>query len=225
MKKLLTLAAVLGTASLSFGQGYVSFSAGATTSTRVSTNGVAVAGSASPIWYYALFAAPSTTSNGTNATTNFDPTKTGWTVVAYGTNTASSGRLNGNTTTDAAVQIPGYPGGSSTADFAVAGWSANIGTDWASVQRFFGDAPLFSQSSHDVGTMAGVGGWYGLAGLTANDVPVAPPGGPYNGLFGTAPGLIQGFSLGQINPVPEPSTFALAGLGAAALVIFRRRRA
>ena len=33
----------------------------------------------------------------------------------------------------------------------------------------------------------------------------------------------QGFSLTFV-PVPEPSMFALAGLGAAALVIFRRRK-
>jgi hypothetical protein len=34
----------------------------------------------------------------------------------------------------------------------------------------------------------------------------------------------QSFNLYTIATVPEPSTFALAGLGAAALLIFRRRK-
>jgi hypothetical protein len=43
-------------------------------------------------------------------------------------------------------------------------------------------------------------------------------------MFGTTPGTtVQGFMLNTV-PVPEPSTFALAGLGAAALLIFRRRK-
>jgi hypothetical protein len=39
--------------------------------------------------------------------------------------------------------------------------------------------------------------------------------------FGTNPGQVLGFTL---TPVPEPSTFALCGLGAAALLLFRRRK-
>src|SRR5258705_8979042 len=47
---------------------------------------------------------------------------------------------------------------------------------------------------------------------------------PYTTLFRSA-GQIQGFGLQAITLVPEPSTIALAGLSAAALVIFRRRKA
>lgn len=36
--------------------------------------------------------------------------------------------------------------------------------------------------------------------------------------------IMTGFQTFQIDIIPEPSTFALAGLGAAALVIFRRRK-
>jgi hypothetical protein len=35
---------------------------------------------------------------------------------------------------------------------------------------------------------------------------------------------MQGFTVGPVSVVPEPSTFALAGLGLASLVIFRRRK-
>lgn len=43
------------------------------------------------------------------------------------------------------------------------------------------------------------------------------------GILTPAPAL-AGLSSFNIAPVPEPSTFALAGLGAAALLIFRRRK-
>jgi len=38
------------------------------------------------------------------------------------------------------------------------------------------------------------------------------------------PSTLQSFNLYYIGVIPEPSTFALAGLGAAALLIFRRRK-
>jgi hypothetical protein len=47
-------------------------------------------------------------------------------------------------------------------------------------------------------------------------VPGAPPNPP---TF-----LVPGLTSFSMNAVPEPSTFALAGLGAAALMIFRRRK-
>ena len=48
------------------------------------------------------------------------------------------------------------------------------------------------------------------------DPTSSPPGTP------SALGGLKSFNLNP--PVPEPSTFALAGLGAAALMIFRRRK-
>jgi hypothetical protein len=44
---------------------------------------------------------------------------------------------------------------------------------------------------------------------------------PVNPTFGTAGPTTPGFTL---VPIPEPSTFALCGLGAAALLLFRRRK-
>jgi PEP-CTERM motif-containing protein len=46
---------------------------------------------------------------------------------------------------------------------------------------------------------------------------------PIGGTLNTPPNLV-GLSSFNIHTVPEPSTFALAGLGAAALLIFRRRK-
>ena len=58
MKKLLTLAAVLGTAATSFGQGYVSFAN--SVSSRVSNGGALQGSAAAGSYYYALLVAPST---------------------------------------------------------------------------------------------------------------------------------------------------------------------
>jgi hypothetical protein len=48
----------------------------------------------------------------------------------------------------------------------------------------------------------------------------APNGGPPP----TVPATMVGLTTFTLNPIPEPSTFALAGLGAAALLLFRRRK-
>jgi len=214
MKKLLTITALLGAASLSFGQGIVSFAN--QIGTRISTNSAAAPSTytlqaAAPVgtWYYALFRAPST-QNTINTST--DPTLNGWTFVVMGTNTASAGRLSGNNTSEGVVTTPSAP---STDDYAVAGWSVNIGTSWAQAQGWWAN-----------GSAAGSGlnpGWFGIAPTIGNDIIAQPTGGSINNIFGSTAGLINGFGLSFFN-VPEPSTFSLAGIGAAALLIFRRRK-
>jgi len=209
MKKVLTLAAVLGTASLSFGQGYVAFNN--TTTTRISTNGTLQAAAPVGTWFYALLVAPS-------AQNTIDSTLSGWTYVGTGQNTASAGRLTGNNSPDSsAIQVAGFAT-TGTADFAVVGWSASLG-DWNAFRAWW------NNGQHDTGPGKTTAGWAGISGV-ANDIPLAPSGGPYNNVFGAAAsGQIPGMNLAFIPAVPEPTTFALAGLGAAALVIFRRRKA
>jgi hypothetical protein len=52
--------------------------------------------------------------------------------------------------------------------------------------------------------------------ITASTGVATPPA-----VFGAGAGQISGFT---ITSVPEPSTIALGGLGAAALLLFRRRK-
>ena len=68
-----------------------------------------------------------------------------------------------------------------------------------------------------------------LAGLGVAGLIAAGKGGAFTvnnigGSVNTPPNMPgQSFNL-YIQSIPEPSTFALAGLGAAALLIFRRRK-
>jgi len=57
--------------------------------------------------------------------------------------------------------------------------------------------------------------WGEFISPTASASPTAAP---------NPPGPLTGLTSITLNGVPEPSTFALAGLGAAALLIFRRRK-
>jgi hypothetical protein len=223
MKKLLTIAALVGATSLSFGQGYVQFVN--TSGSRFSTNapgagtgtGFVTVGPGTTVgqFYFALFAAPSTQNTISTAT---DPTLNGWTFVHMGTNTSGGGRISGNDSDSgqAALLGGGFAAGQ-TYDFAVAGWSASIGTSWAQAQAWWNNGNASGASSTP--------GYFGINSTVANDVVPQPALTSYPGLFGTVPGTINGWGLSYFQTIPEPSSFALAGLGAAALLIFRRRKA
>lgn len=123
-------------------------------------------------------------------------------VAATGYSTAGfrSGAAAGlwTTSTDAAI-IPGA-GEGSVATLQVRAWDNQGGTitTWAAAQA------------------AGVDSG---ASALFNSQPLGGVSAPPN-LVG-----LQSFSLtGTGGPIPEPSTFALAGLGAVALLIFRRRK-
>jgi len=220
MKKILTLAAVLGTASASFGQGYVSFANG--TSSRISNGGVLQAATPAGSYYYALLVAPATQ----NTISAADGSFSGWTLAAIGQNTGVAGRLSGNNVdSGTAVQVNGgaYTGPGGTADFAVVGWSANIGSDWAAAAAGFRGYGVNGTWTITDSTKPGGANsvWFGVS-VVANDIVLQPFQSQYNPVF-SATG-IPNMNLQSV-PVPEPTTFALVGLGAAALVIFRRRKA
>ncbi|HZR20131.1 MAG TPA: PEP-CTERM sorting domain-containing protein [Verrucomicrobiae bacterium] len=123
----------------------------------------------------------------------------------YATNTAATtgGRLAGGN----GISVPGW-GAGVTMSYEIAGWDSSLGhtfnAAWLTTHPagFFGVSPIAS------GAAGGVD-------ATGNSIPT------YN-LFGGATGIPTGFTL--TSSVPEPSSMALAGLGAAALLIFRRRK-
>lgn len=83
-------------------------------------------------------------------------------------------------------------------DYVIAGWTGSAASF---------DAAIAANA------MVGVSSKFKTA---VGDGTAVPPGAPVS-LAGTFTGM-------TLQPVPEPSTFALAGLGAAALLIFRRRK-
>jgi hypothetical protein len=118
---------------------------------------------------------------------------------------SAAGRLRASTTT-----IPGVwsAGGDRTLNFAfgtlvnlqVRVWDLADGATW--------EAALGNANRQ---------GFSGTSGIFPYQIPATPADPP------TA-FVMSGFTGFSIVAIPEPSTFALAGLGAAALLIFRRRK-
>ena len=101
------------------------------------------------------------------------------------------------------VGIPGTTPGEADVWIQFKVWDSSFGTDW---QAAINQGIFFHETQ------------------IVNVVPLGPATGPgvaiWQGATGTVTSQIQGFAMW----IPEPSTFALAGLGAAALMIFRRRQ-
>lgn len=208
MKKLATLLCVGALSFGAFAQGTVNFLNGsyALISTNTATGSgplVNVAGN----FYFGLFTASSTVTTASLA----NLLTPAWTFTgAYATNIAAAGRISGGA--NVATTTGWTPG--NTNSFLVAGWNTAMGHDWSTVSAALqaGTAPangLFGMSLVSFGMAGG-----GTAGI------------PSFSLWATGPGL-QGNSLTSgfaLLPIPEPTTIALAGLGAAALLIFRRRK-
>jgi hypothetical protein len=92
------------------------------------------------------------------------------------------------------ASIPGVPSGTAT----------------LKVEAWLGNFPSY-QAAFDAGAAVGTLTWVNPLGNPAASPPDVPPD-------------LTGMGAVVLTAVPEPSTFALAGLGAAALLIFRRRK-
>jgi len=221
MKKILVALAVVASVGSSFAQGTVAFVNG--TTSKVGTNSVVNGVSTGSIsglgnYYFALFYSASATKVGgssaavvgTNGTYAFNDASWTFAPGAYGTNIASAGRFS-SVISDAngATAVTGVAGGS-VAQFTVIGWSANIGSTLAALQSWYNN-----------GSPTTLTGWIGES-IVSSPITTGAGVGLPPGLFGST-GPITAFTLGQVVPTPEPSTMALAGLGSAALFLFRRR--
>jgi hypothetical protein len=214
MNKFLTITLLAVAGATCRGQGTLWFASGAWPYARIATNstfgggstGYMAASSTGSTYYFGLFSAPT---NLTTAT-GLDPTSSGFTFTGIlGTN-ATLGHFSGNGPDDLVV-VPGYPT-SSSANFLVVGWSANLGADWSQVQAWL----------HTGGSTAGAA-WYGVSDV-ANSVQLGGGMIPPTPLFGGNLWQVRGFTLNMyVSTVPEPSLAALTTLGAAILLLRGRR--
>jgi hypothetical protein len=171
------------------------------------TTGLASGSGAAPSgYYYALLGQlyTGTLVNSTYATLLTD----GWSYSGdTGVNGLSAGRIAGGanfqTTAGFAVGVNNQ--------FIIAGWSSNLGTTWAAVS---------AQLASGVWTPSGVApGFFGVSSVGTGLGSASPP----EAILNVAGAITTGFTLYAV-PVPEPATFALAGLGGLALLAFRRRK-
>jgi hypothetical protein len=206
MKKLLTLAAVVGVTTLSYAQGTFNFAN--TSGTLISAGGTSSTGLAGD-YIYAVFFAPSTTALAGGQLAGAYTNAAFQAVGGTNASVATAGRMaSRNGIAETSNTLP--PG--STVDFIVRGWSKNAGATWAEALAFYNNA----QPAQDM---------YLGQSVIGNDLVLGGGAIPVNGLFGVnAFQLNTGFNMLLIPAIPEPSSMVLAGLGAASLLMFRRRK-
>jgi len=237
MKKtlLITAIAALGVAS-AFAQGNITFKTSATkntvfyatdgttaTLTPVSTAGAA--GSFGTV-NYAFLSAPTGTPGLTAADmsllmqTGIAPA--GWTstpITGVTYNSTEGGVINGQTiTTPASAGAGGSP-----ALVEIYAWTGNLGPGFSGLygysgSTFNGGSVTYNWTSPALGPLTTSTGALGWSQATASTAGSPPP---------TPATMVAGATgLGSIvlTPVPEPGTLVLSGLGAAALLLFRRRK-
>lgn len=232
MKKLIATLGLAAVTSAGFAQGTVLVLN--TSTARVNTNSIATGGtsgntaaSTTAFFYYEVLTAPSTV---TTVDANLQQLLNGpWSDTgAAATNTSGVGRLSGSTAApDAAANVNNWGVGVNQS-FIVVGWSAGLGSTWAQVAARLSGASLVAGNGSFYWSGGTLVGNEFLGATAIGQAFAAPQTGPAPQLWGSAPDAqhtpISTATTLFVVQVPEPSTFALAGLGAAALLIFRRRK-
>jgi len=130
------------------------------------------------------------------------------------TSSGGAGGVAGNTQATAS----NWPSGT-TESVILVGWNANLGTTWSAALN-----NLQSQASLNPGPL---GGYY--FGVSSMGSLASASGNPGVTVFGVGGGTIGNPSaspmvLEPLSTVPEPGTLALAALGGASLLMFRRKK-
>lgn len=209
MNKILGIITLVGATFYASAQGTVNFVN--TSSSLLSAGGTTILSrNNGGLYYFAVFLAPSTTAGA--AGTSSSLTDPNFQIV--GTYNTNSPTANGALVNRSAVDVGtsrGY-GPGTTVDFIVRGWSANAGTTWAEALAYWNNGNPLT----DI---------YIGQSLIGNDILLGGGAIGNTALFGVGPNQIGGFNMALVpGVVPEPTSMALAGLGAASLLLFRRRK-
>jgi hypothetical protein len=227
MKKIAITIVLAGMMSTAFGQGVVNFSnAGSTDvytnatqtiwgTTLTGSSGIAPTVANGGSFYYALLMQSYSGSGATQSTNLTSIVANGWLSTGLiGTPALGAGRIaGGNPATTLSQNTIGVDN-----QYMVLGWSGNV-TNGTAAALAYVESTLALGSTYNWTLYNSAPGFVGLSnvgtGLGATS--------PVQALFGNA-GTIQGFFNLYEVPVPEPATFALAGLGGLSLLLFRRRK-
>jgi len=231
MKKLaLTIGCMVAVAGSAFAQGDVNWQSSSTFliaqtngtvfSSYVPSAGTAqgtqgnTAGNTTTLYYYALLYSTSSSTTPASLSGFSSWTFSGLTAT---NGPGANGRLVLETTgTPTSAPVNGLPSGTAAA-MELVGWSANLGTSWSTVLNELNNWSADYIPNAYFGTSA-VG-----TSITPNS---ANPG---TTVFGSGAGQIDNPSgspmqLDLLGTVPEPGTMALAALGGASLLLFRRKK-
>ncbi len=225
MKKiaLIAIASLVGIGA--FAQGTIVANNGGTT--LVTTNGV-VGGGPVGSYYYALLTAGAETSS--NPSTQLSTLLSTWTFTGItGTNTATAGRLSSGSGLGVGMGSQANWPVYQTNSFIEIGWSASLGASFGAISNSI----VFALNNGNEWQTAGLFGISAVGDQTAGGTdPItlqtvnAPNifGAAQNGLGGI--NQIQGLNLLTVPvvPTPEPGTMALAALGGASMLLFRRKK-
>lgn len=198
MKKLTAMLCLSVMATGAFAQGIINFAN--TPTTLVSQEGVStilINGPVGSFYFGLLVAAPGTV----------DPKEFTFTGVMATNSGVAAGRFVFN-----GAQVPAsFWGPGITKAYEVAGWSSSLGTTfnpaWLRAGPMGPTTAVFGLSAIGTGAAGGTD-------VNGNALPPFP-------LFGGT-GITSGFLLPEL--LPEPTSMALASLGAVALFIYRRRK-
>jgi hypothetical protein len=234
MKKIIITIALAGMMGTAFGQGVVAFvNAGATsvyTNTTQTIWGTTLVGNtpasgytATTVnggsFYYALLMQSYSGSGATKSTTYTSLVANGWLSTGIiGAPGLIAGRIaGGNPVTTLSQDTIAVDN-----QYVVLGWSGNV-TNGTAAGLAYVESTLSLGSTALWTLFPGVNpntpGFVGLSNVGTGLGAVSP----VQLLFGGA-GQITGFLNLYEVPVPEPATFALAGLGGLSLLLFRRRK-
>jgi hypothetical protein len=216
MKKVLSILALFGAATVGYSQGLVSTST-ANSAYAISTNGVTlgktfgtVADTGGQTYDYILLYSATAVAPVTLGSSS--STIGAWSLGPTEANGAGPGYIAG--VANAALGTAG-----TTYYIELVGWSTGLGTSFATSIE-----PVIEAGSSSItGQFLGFG-YQSSAGLVSSLVTTATAPASGATIF-SATGINSGFDLNAVVATPEPSTIALGVMGAASLLALRRKKA